>query len=119
MIPERAKELASRHDIQYRVLEDLFKPKVNIQLGAALLGELKHKFKSNFIQYVASYNASESVVKNWFNKHWAGDPIKFIEMIPYEETQGYVKLVFRNLITYKRLLEKESFYITPEMLTNL
>lgn len=118
LTPERATELASRYDIQYKSVEDLFDPYTNIQLGAALLGELKHKFKNNFIHYVASYNASESVVKNWFRRHWSGDPLKFIEMIPYEETQGYVKLVFRNLISYKRLLEEDSFHVNPEMFTD-
>tara|TARA_Y100000590_G_scaffold469529_1_gene657705 strand:+ start:148792 stop:150888 length:2097 start_codon:yes stop_codon:yes gene_type:complete len=119
LIPERAKELASRHQIPYKVLEDLYDPYINISLGAALLGELKRKFNNNFIQYVASYNASESVVKKWFATKWDGDPIKFIENIPYEETQGYVKLVLRNMITYRRLIFDESFKLKKEMLTNL
>lgn len=119
LTPERAKELATRYEINYESLEDLYDPETNIQLGAALLGELKEKFDDNFIQYVASYNASESVVAKWFKRNWDGDPLKFIEMIPYEETQGYVKLVFRNLISYRRLLSDKSFYINPEMFTNL
>lgn len=119
LTPERAKELASRYKIPYKSLEDLYDPEINISLGAALLGELKRKFNNNFIQYVASYNASESVVKKWFATKWDGDPLKFIENIPYEETQGYVKLVLRNLITYRRILSDDSFSLKPEMLTNL
>ena len=119
LTPERAKVLASRYQINYMNLEDLYDPETNILLGASLLGELKRKYKNNFIHFVASYNASESVVKNWFRRHWDGDPLKFIEMIPYEETQGYVKLVFRNMISYRRLLEKDSFYINPKMFTEI
>ena len=119
LTPERAKELAARHKIDYKNVNDLYDPKTNILLGTSLLGELKKKYKGNFISYVASYNANESVVQSWFRNRYDGDPIKFIEMIPYEETQGYVKLVFRNLITYKRLLGKERFYIKPEMLSNI
>lgn len=119
LIPERAKELAVRHNIEYKSLESLYNPEINISLGAALLSDLKTKFKHNFIRFVASYNASESAVNSWFRRYWKGDPYQFIEMIPYEETQKYVKLVFRNFITYKRMLSEKSFRITSEAFTNL
>ncbi len=119
LIPERAKELAVRHDINYKVLEDLYNPEINISLGAALLSDLKTKFKNNFIHFVASYNASESAVNNWFRRYWKGDPYQFIETIPYEETQKYVKLVFRNFITYKRMLSEDEFEMTSKVFTDL
>lgn len=119
LIPERARELAVKHDIDYKVLEDLYKPEINIALGASMLSDLKTKFKSNFIHFVASYNASESAVNNWFRRYWKGDPYQFIETIPYEETQKYVKLVFRNFVTYKRMLSEDDFELTSKVFTDL
>jgi soluble lytic murein transglycosylase len=119
LIPERASELAVKHDIDYKVLEDLYRPEINISLGAAMLSDLKTKFKNNFIHFVASYNASESAVNNWFRRYWKGDPYEFIETIPYEETQKYVKLVFRNFVTYKRMLSDDEFELTSKVFTNL
>ena len=63
--------------------------------------------QNNFIAYVASYNASSRVVKRWMRQKHRKDPLEFIEMIPYEETKGYVKLVFRNFVTYNRLHKGE------------
>ncbi|MFT6068546.1 MAG: soluble lytic murein transglycosylase [Bacteriovoracaceae bacterium] len=119
LIPERAKELAVRHNINYKVLEDLYNPEINISLGAALLSDLKTKFKNNFIHFVASYNASESAVNNWFRRYWKDDPYQFIETIPYEETQKYVKLVFRNFVTYKRMLSNDDFEMSSKVFTDL
>ena len=113
MIPEKATELSKKYGIPYKDFNDLYKPEPNIEMGVALLAELHTLFKGKFAQNVAAYNASTEVIAVWERERFNGDYLEFIEMIPYEETRNYIKLVFRNFMTYKRVLKNEEILI-PE-----
>jgi soluble lytic murein transglycosylase len=113
MIPEKAVELSRKYNIPYKDFNDLYKPAPNVEMGVALLAELHKHFKGKFAQSVAAYNASTSAINVWEKERFNGNYLEFIEMIPYEETRNYIKLVFRNYITYKRILSKEEILI-PE-----
>ncbi len=116
LIPQVAKKAAQRMpSVDYQSPYDLYRPDVIIPLGADSLNHLFKKFDSNFILSVASYNASEQAVRSWITSRFQGDPVTFIEDIPYEETKGYVKLVMRNYITYNRFEEKEGPFLFPEI----
>lgn len=116
LIPEVAQKAAKRMpSVNYSKPYDLYKPNVIIPLGANSLRHLFSKFNSNFIISVASYNANEKAVKGWIKTRFSGDPITFIEDIPYEETKGYVKLVMRNYIAYNRFEAKEQNFVFPEV----
>jgi soluble lytic murein transglycosylase len=114
MIPEKATELSKKYAIPYRDYNDLYRPDTNIEMGTALLKDLREKFESKFIQSVAAYNASEEVIKIWERDRFNGNYFEFIEMIPYEETRNYIKLVFRNYIIYKRITNTEEFHIDKD-----
>lgn len=111
MIPEKASELSKKYGISYHNYNDLYNPEINIEMGAALLNKLREKFQYKFAQSVASYNASDEVIRVWEKERFNGNYFEFIEMIPYEETRNYIKLVFRNFITYKRISSKEEFML--------
>ena len=113
MIPEKASELSKKYGIPYRDFNDLYNPGPNVEMGVALLAELNKMFKGKFAQNVAAYNASTAAIAVWEKERFNGDYLEFIEMIPYEETRNYIKLVFRNFITYKRLMKNEEILI-PE-----
>lgn len=113
MIPEKASELSTRYSIPYKNFNDLYNPDINVEMGVALLAELKTMFKGKFAQNVAAYNASTDAIAVWEKERFNGDYLEFIEMIPYEETRNYIKLVFRNYITYQRIMASEEIYI-PE-----
>ncbi|MCB0377674.1 MAG: lytic transglycosylase domain-containing protein [Bdellovibrionales bacterium] len=103
LIPQVAQRSAQRlGDVLYKKPEDLYTPKVNIPLGAETLRFYLSKFENQFVLAVASYNANEKAVRGWIDSRFHGDPVTFIEDIPYEETKGYVKLVMRNYIAYNR-----------------
>lgn len=114
LIPEKAKDLSAKHRIAYKQFEELYKPELNIELGTAFLSDLREKFNGKFVQSVAGYNASTSAIAVWEKERFNGDYLEFIEMIPYEETRNYVKLVFRNYMTYKRILEKADVVIPKD-----
>lgn len=113
MIPEKAVELSKKYQIPYKDFNDLYKPEPNVEMGVALLSELHTLFKGKFAQNVAAYNASTAAIAVWERERFNGDYLEFIEMIPYEETRNYIKLVFRNYVTYKRMLKNEEILI-PE-----
>ncbi|MDO9182490.1 MAG: transglycosylase SLT domain-containing protein [Bacteriovorax sp.] len=119
LIPEKAAELAKKNRMSaYHDFNDLYNPEINLELGTALLKNLREKFGFKFAQSVAAYNASESVIKTWETDRFNGNYFEFIEMIPYEETRNYIKLVFRNFITYKRITGKEEFMLDPDFFAN-
>ncbi|MCB0422114.1 MAG: lytic transglycosylase domain-containing protein [Bdellovibrionales bacterium] len=101
ILPRSAKKIANQKGIQYQTPQDLFLPLTNIQIGSALLQDLMDRHKGQFIRTVASYNAAESAINGWFATRYRGNTIQFIEDIPYEETQNYIKLVLRNLVYYQ------------------
>lgn len=113
MIPEMATQLSKRYRIPYKDFNDLYNPDPNVEMGVALLAELNKMFKGKFAQNVAAYNASTTVIAVWEKERFNGDYLEFIEMIPYEETRNYIKLVFRNFMTYKRIMATEEILI-PE-----
>lgn len=114
MIPEKAIELSKKYAIPYRDYNDLYNPEINLEMGTALLKDLREKFKFKFVQSVAAYNASEEVIAVWERERFNGNYFEFIEMIPYEETRNYIKLVFRNYMTYKRITSNQEFFVDKD-----
>lgn len=100
MLPEVAQKQASHANVSYKKPDDLFKPEVNIPVGASFLKKLELQWNNQLILTVASYNANDKAIQGWLNTRYNGNSLEFIEDIPYEETRGYVKLVIRNLIFY-------------------
>ncbi len=114
LIPEMAKRAARYANIRFQRHRELYDPETNIMLGSAFLKNLLGKNNNNFLVTVASYNASEKAIKNWVQTRYTGDPLEFIEDIPYSETQGYIKLVLRNLVFYQRLNSDGEAIYFPE-----
>lgn len=114
LIPSLAKKLSPKHNVSYSSPQDLFKPDVNITLGSAHLKALWDKYQGQFILMTASYNASEKAIRGWVRHRFEGNPLEFIEDIPYQETQKYVKLVLRNFVLYQRIQSKEEKMPFPE-----
>jgi soluble lytic murein transglycosylase len=82
-------------------------PDLNLHLGAAHLQELLQRFGGRVDAAAAAYNAGSAPVKRWLERPGADDPDEFIELIPYQETRGYVRAVLRNRELYRAL------YVTP------
>ena len=116
LIPERASALSVKYNIPYNDYMDLYNIETNIQMGAALLKDMRERFEDSFILATASYNASERAIKQWVEDRYDNDTLKFVEMIPYKETRNYIKYVLRNYINYKRIDAKESFNFPENLL---
>lgn len=103
VIPQVADQQAGKTGIKVSHHEDLYKPEINVPVGASLLADLQKKYQDQFILVAAAYNANEKSIQTWLETRLGEDPLEFIEDIPFEETRGYVKLVLRNFIFYSRL----------------
>lgn len=112
LIPEKAKVISKKIKVPYSSYQDLYEPSVNLPLGCYLLKEHLADYDNNIVITAASYNAGENVVKNWLKTRFDGDYVEFIESIPYEETKGYVKLILRNMMVYKRINAEEPIQIS-------
>ncbi|MBX7149640.1 transglycosylase SLT domain-containing protein [bacterium] len=105
IIPQTGRELAkelSDFDFHHDDLKDAY---TNIRYGTQYIHDRLTEFK-NMPYAIASYNAGPNAVNRW--KRW-GDKLahdEFIELIPYTETNNYVKKVLRNYWIYKRLYGK-------------
>lgn len=103
MIPPVAKAEAKKVGMSDFENEDLYAPEVAIRLGTSHLGGLVKGLQGSFICSFASYNAGRPPVDKWLGYYPAGDPLSFVERIPYQETRNYVRSILRNFINYRRI----------------
>lgn len=80
-------------------------PEVNLALGQSYLMLLRAKPATQGLlpKVIAAYNAGPMPIDRWNSQiHSNGDPLLWIELIPYWETRGYVAAVLRNYWMYER-----------------
>lgn len=119
LLPSVARQLAQKNGVPYQEAGDLFKPEINIPLGAFELKALMKRYNDQFILAVSGYNASDSAIRGWIKTRFREDPVEFIEEVPYEETRAYIKLTMRNYVFYRRLLDQQESLKFPEELLKL
>jgi soluble lytic murein transglycosylase len=96
MLPT-ARAVAQRAGLPVPARDDLFRPEVNIALGARYLRELQANFRGHFVLTLAAYNAGPNRVPEWLPPR-ALDAEIWIENIPYNETRAYVQRALSNLV---------------------
>jgi len=104
IIPATGKSVAEKMGVKQYKLDN---PKDNIKLGTWALDEMHDRYKNNSLYAIASYNAGSTILSKWLGERSFSDPDEFVENIPFEETQGYVKNVFGNYWNYLRLYNPE------------
>ncbi len=83
----------------------LAKPSTNIEIGQSYLEQLRDRAATGGLlpKVIAAYNAGLVPVDAWNTQvRDGGDPLLYIESIPYWETRGYVVTVLRNYWIYER-----------------
>ena len=89
----------------------LARPSTNIEVGQSYLEKLRDMQATGGLlpKVIAAYNAGPSPVQAWdLQAHDGGDPLLYIESIPYWETRGYVMSVLRNYWMYEKQEGKTS-----------
>ena len=105
IMPKTGKRLFEQtHPNQTFENDLLFEPDINIKLGVRYLNNLTRKHNGNGVYILITYNAGPKVLRAWLSRFRdIKDMDIFVESIPYPETRGYVKHVFRNHGIYKNL----------------
>ncbi|WP_291136259.1 lytic transglycosylase domain-containing protein [Erythrobacter sp.] len=85
--------------------DDLNDPEVNLAYGQQHLEMLRDSGATGGLlpKIMAAYNAGLTPVDRWNTEiRDQGDPLLWMESIPYWETRGYVAIVMRNYWMYER-----------------
>lgn len=84
---------------------DLNQPEVNLAFGQRHLQMLRNHSATQGLlpKVMAAYNAGLTPVARWNSEiRDQGDPLLWMESVPYWETRGYVNIVMRNYWMYER-----------------
>lgn len=101
--PGAASDIARQRGITI-ARADLAKPSTNIEVGQSYLEQLRDQAATGGLlpKVIAAYNAGPVPVQAWNTQiKDNGDPLLYIESIPYWETRGYVLTVLRNYWMYE------------------
>lgn len=79
--------------------DDLFKPEINLQLGAEYLREMQEKWNGSLILALGSYNAGPAAVARWLPPKPMDADI-WIENVPYAETRGYIQRILWHICVF-------------------
>lgn len=93
LIPPTAQQMCDEMLLDVFTPKDLRDPVWNVTLGMGYLRKLSALYSRHVVAMIASYNAGEQAVSRWMEMRPLTDPEMFIEEIPYDETNAYVKKV--------------------------
>jgi len=99
LLPETAQRIAKSLKQPRPQPDDLFKPEVNIVLGASQLRTLEEKFGGMRMMALAGYNAGPNAARRWLPDRPMDSDI-WVENIPYNETRGYVQRVLWHSVVF-------------------
>lgn len=108
--PGTAGDMARARGIGFTASE-LDRPAVNLEYGQSYLEKLRDMPATGGLlpKVIAAYNAGPTPVARWNSEiRDNGDPLLFIESIPYWETRGYVSIILRNYWIYEMRENKAS-----------
>lgn len=103
VVPGTGRELASKAGMSFTP-EQLYDPSVNLALGQLYLKKLADMPATQGLlpKVVAAYNAGPTPIERWnVDVRDGGDPLLFIESVPYYETRAYLNAVLRNYFVYQ------------------
>ena len=102
VVPVTASEMAQRRGLAYS-RSTLTDPKMNLEFGQTAIERYRSASTTagQLPRVIASYNAGLSPVSRWASINDKGDPLLWIESLPYWETRYYVPAVLRNMWVYQ------------------
>jgi soluble lytic murein transglycosylase len=104
LIPSTAEAVAADLGMEGLTLADLYRPVINVQLGAAYLAQQRDAFGGDLFMALAAYNGGPGSAAFWSDLA-GGDDDLFVEVIRYEETRNYVRRIYENYVIYSDLYQ--------------
>lgn len=103
IMPTTANRLLREEGLPNIDRRSLYEPLTNIRWAVSYLKKLSRLFPDNPTAWAAAYSAGEEAATRWLANGSANDIEEWIEEIPYEETNLYVKKVITSYWKYQRL----------------
>lgn len=102
--PGTAQDLARARGLVFS-RASLTDPRFNLEFGQGFIEMMRGSSATagQLPRVIASYNAGPTPVSRWASINDKGDPLLWIESIPYWETRYYVPSVMRNMWVYQGL----------------
>jgi soluble lytic murein transglycosylase len=105
LMPATARQVAKKFSLGSTSGSEILDPDKNIALGTGYLRMMLDRFDNNMTLATASYNAGPHRAKKWqYDKRLPADI--WVELIPFDETRGYVKRVMTYASIYDQRLGK-------------
>jgi soluble lytic murein transglycosylase-like protein len=109
VLPITAEQMANRRGLAYS-RASLTDPRFNLEFGQSFIETMRGSSATagQLPRVIASYNAGPLPVARWAAINDQGDPLLWIESIPYYETRYYVPAVLRNMWVYQGLNNEQT-----------
>jgi len=116
LMPRTAREVSRRlHGRSLRSLSSLLlKPKLNIQLGSAYLGQVFNRLNQHQVLATAAYNAGPHRVKKWLPEEDMSADL-WVETVPFKETRLYLQRVLSYTVIYEQQLGQKPMRLEYRM----
>lgn len=108
LLPETAARMAKGLGMPHMTQQLTTDPGHNAILGAAYLAKMVEEFGPSVPMVAAGYNAGPGRPRKWvteFGDPRSGDPVDWVETIPFAETRTYVMRVTESLVIYRQRLK--------------
>jgi soluble lytic murein transglycosylase-like protein len=111
--PGTAQDLARARNMPF-TRASLTDPRFNLEYGQSFIETMRRSSGTagQLPRVIASYNAGPLPVARWAGINDKGDPLLWIESIPYWETRYYVPAVMRNMWVYQGLNREDTSTLT-------
>jgi soluble lytic murein transglycosylase-like protein len=102
VLPITAQQMSEATGVPYS-RANLTDPRYNLEFGQSFIEQMRRSSATGgqLPRIMAAYNAGPTPVARWAWIPDRGDPLLWIESIPYWETRFYVPAVFRNMWVYQ------------------
>jgi len=86
--------------------QDLYDPRIIIQLGGKYIGSLLAEFGGNRYATASAYNAGPAQTRQWMRLAPASGDDYFLSSINFDETKNYVRKVMNSYARYGEIYDK-------------
>jgi soluble lytic murein transglycosylase len=107
IMPDTATWIAQNMKLKDFNVEKLYDDELNIEMGCWYINNLNTEFSGNMELVLAAYNGGRGNVQKWLKVAEYSSDGKTLDVIPFEETDKYVKKVKTNYNVYVKLYGKE------------
>ena len=109
VLPITAQQMANSRGLNY-TRASLTDPRYNLEFGQSFIETMRSSpgTGGQLPRIIASYNAGPLPVAKWVSINDKGDPLLWIESLPYWETRYYVPAVMRNMWVYQGLNNEQT-----------